>query len=300
MLLAMYSIFVFIFIGYMANVLRLLGNKQSGILLGFLVNFALPAQIFNGTYHASVSVDFLLVCLIALFSNLFSVLFVLFLGRIFRLERSVLITLCFMATFGNTLYLGFPFVQGALGEAQANQVIIFDQFVTGIPFAFLAPILLGLNGKTAFSFLEVFKRLFKSPLFLALICGALFRLIPFEIPEAFFAPLKSLAQTATPVALFAIGVQLNLRGILEWKYPALLLGAKMIIAPLVLFAFVRVVYGEFNDLWKMALIEVAMPPLVSGVAIIYKAGFNAKIALNAVTFGILVSFISVPLWLYFT
>ncbi|MBX7490847.1 AEC family transporter [Helicobacter turcicus] len=299
MLLAMYSIFVFIFIGYMANVLRLVGNKHSGILLGFLVNFALPAQIFNGTYHANVSLDFLLVCLISLLSNLFAGLFILFIGRIFRFERSVLITLCFMAMLGNTLYLGFPFVQGALGEAQANQVIIFDQFVTGIPFAFLAPVLLSLNGKTAFSFSGVLKRLFKSPLFLALICGALFRLIPFEIPQALFAPLKSLAQTATPVALFAIGVQLNLRGILEWKYPTLLLGAKMFIAPLLLFFFVKAFFGEFSNTWKMALIEVAMPPLVSGVAIIYKAGFNAKVALNAVTFGILVSFISIPLWLYF-
>ena len=61
MLLAMYSIFAFVFIGYLANILRLVGNKQSGILLGFLVNFALPAQIFNGTYHANVSLDFLLV-----------------------------------------------------------------------------------------------------------------------------------------------------------------------------------------------------------------------------------------------
>lgn len=300
MLLAMYSVFVFVFIGYMANILRLVGNKQSGILLGFLVNFALPAQIFNGTYHANVNMDFLLVCLIALFSNLIAGIFILLIGKIFRIERSVLIVLCFLAMLGNTLYLGFPFVQGALGEELANGVMIFDQIVTGIPFAFLAPILLSLNGKTAFSFVEVLKRVFKNPLFLAFVCGALFWLIPFEIPEALFAPLKSLAQTATPVALFAIGVQLNLRGILEWKYPALLLGVKMFIAPLFLFCYVKAFYGEFSGVWKMALIEVAMPPLVSGVAIIYQAGFNAKIALNAVTFGILVSFISIPLWLYFT
>lgn len=300
MLLAMYSIFAFVFIGYLANILRLVGNKQSGILLGFLVNFALPAQIFNGTYHANVSLDFLLVCLVALFVNCAAGIFALLIGKLFRLERSTLITICFMAMLGNTLYLGFPFVQGALGQTQANAVIIYDQFVTGIPFAFLAPIILSLNGKTKFSFFNVLKRLLKSPLFLALICGIAFRWIPFAIPDEFFAPLKSLAQTATPVALFAIGVQLNLRGIVEWKYPSILLGAKMFIAPLLLFIFVKLIYGEFNATWKMALIEVAMPPLVSGVAVIYQAGFNAKLALNAVTFGILVSFASVPLWLYFT
>ena len=133
---------------------------------------------------------------------------------------------------------------------------------------------------------------------MALLCGIAFRGIPFTIPDEFFTPLKSLAQTATPVALFAIGVQLNLRGILEWKYPSILLGAKMFIAPLLLFVFVKLTYGEFDTTWKMALIEAAMPPLVSGVAVIYQAGFNAKLTLNAVTFGILVSFASVPLWLY--
>lgn len=298
MLVAMYSIFVFILMGYMANVLRVVGNKHSGILLGFLVNFALPAQIFNGTYHANVSVDFLLVCVVALVSNFIASALLLFIGRILRFERNVLITLCFMAMLGNTLYLGFPFVKGALGDVEANSVMIFDQFVTGIPFAFLAPILLSLNGKTAFSFLSVFKRIAKSPLFLALVFGALFKLIPFEIPEVLFTPLVSLAQTATPVALFAIGVQLHLRGILEWKYPALLLFVKMFVAPLCVFWFVKGVYGEFNMDWKMALIETAMPPLVSGVAIIHQAGFNVKIALNAATFGILVSFLSIPLWLY--
>ena len=104
MLLAMYSIFAFVFIGYLANILRLVGNKQSGILLGFLVNFALPAQIFNGTYHANVSLNFLLVCLVALFVNCAAGMFALLIGKLFRLERSTLITICFMAMLGNTVF----------------------------------------------------------------------------------------------------------------------------------------------------------------------------------------------------
>ncbi len=299
MLLAIYNIFVFIFIGYMANILRLVGNKQSGILLGFLVNFALPAQIFNGTYHANVSWDFLLICCVAFLSNFSAVVILLFVGRALKIERNTLITLCFMALLGNTLFLGFPFVQGALGNAYANQVIIYDQIVTGIPFAFLAPFIASLGGNASFSLKGIFLRLAKSPLFLSFICGIAFRFIPFSIPDELFTPLKSLAQTATPVALFAIGVRLDIKGILDWKCPILLLSAKMFLAPLFLFIAVRFFYGEFSESWKMALIETAMPPLLSGVAVIYGAGLNGKLALNAVTFGILVSFLSVPIWLYF-
>ncbi len=85
----------------------------------------------------------------------------------------------------------------------------------------------------------------------------------------------------------------------EWKLTALLLFGKMCIAPLLLFIVVIVGFGGFNDLWRMALIEVAMPPVVSAGAIVIKAGLNAKLAVSAIAFGILLSFISVPLWLFF-
>ncbi|WP_244910956.1 AEC family transporter [Helicobacter aurati] len=294
----MYSIFVFIFIGYVAKILRLVGNKQSGILLGFLLNFALPAQIFNGTYHAEIDIAFLFMCCIALLCNICAAMILLLIGKLFHIHKDNIIVLCLMGMLGNTLYLGLPIIKGALGEDYANQVVVYDQFVTGIPFAFLAPIILSLGGKGTFSLRAVMIRLFKSPLFLSLICGFAFRLIPFEIPQDLFVPLQSLAQTATPVALFAIGVQLELKGILDWKLTSLLLTAKMILAPLIMFCFVYFVIGGFTNQWRMALLEVAMPPLVSGVVLAIKAKLNGRLALNSVAFGLLISFITIPAWLF--
>ena len=301
MLLAIYSVCVFIFIGYIAKLLRLVGDKQSGILLGFLLNFALPAQIFNGTYHAHIDIAFLYVCLISLFCSLSGGVVLFGIGKILKLHPHSILTLSFMGAFGNTLFLGLPIVNGALGEDYANKVIIYDQIVTGIPIAFLAPLILSLGGKGVFSAKAIGLRLFRSPLFLALISGLILKLIPLEIPDDLFIPLKSLALTATPAALFAIGVQMSLKGIKEeWKLTSLLLFGKMLIAPLVLFLIVLCGFGGFNDLWRMALIEVAMPPVVSAGAIVIKAGLNAKLAVSAIAFGILLSFASVPLWLAIT
>ena len=232
MLLAMYSIFVFLFIGYMAKVLRLLGNKQSGILLGFLLNFALPAQVFNGTYHAEINMDFLLVCLVSILCNFASGGILYCIGRLLKLDKGTIIVFCVMGVLGNTLYLGQPFVRGALGDSYANQVVIFDQFVTGVPFAFVAPIVLSLGGKNKFTLKAVITRLFKSPIFLAMLSGFGCRLLPFHIADELFVPLKSLAQTATPVALFAIGVQVDLKAMLDWRLSSVLLSGKMLVAPL--------------------------------------------------------------------
>lgn len=298
MLLAMYSIFTFLFIGYAAKILNLIGNQQSGILLGFLINFALPAQVFNGTYHAPINADFLLVCLASITCNVIAGLLLFALCKALKFDKSTTMVFCVMGVLGNTLFLGLPFVKGALGEDYANQVVIFDQFVTGIPFAFIGPIVLSLSGKDKFSLKSVAIRLLKSPLFLSLICGLSLRLAPFSLPDWLFVPLKSLAQTATPVALFAIGVQISLKAFLEWRLPMLLLCGKMLVAPLFLFAFVMCVRGGFSDIWRMALMEVSMPPLVSGVAILIAAGFNGKLALNCVTFGLLLSFITTPIWLH--
>ncbi|RDU60957.1 AEC family transporter [Helicobacter marmotae] len=301
MLLAIYSVCVFIFIGYMAKLLRLVGNKQSGILLGFLLNFALPAQIFNGTYHAHIDMTFLYVCLISLLCSLGGGVALFIIAKLLKLERNSMLTLSFMGAFGNTLFLGLPIVHGALGEDYANKVIIYDQIVTGIPIAFLAPLILSLGGKGSFSAKAIGLRLFQSPLFLALLCGLALKTLPINIPDELFTPLKSLAQTATPVALFAIGVQMSLKGIKEeWKLTSILLLGKMIIAPLLLFTIVFFSFGGFSDLWRMALIEVAMPPVVSAGAIVIKAGLNGRLAVSAIAFGILFSFFSVPLWLAIT
>ena len=298
MLLAIYSVSVFIFIGYIAKLLRLVGNKQSGILLGFLLNFALPAQIFNGTYHAHIDIAFLYVCLISLLCSISGGVALFGIGKMLKLERNSILAMSFMGAFGNRLVLGLPIVNGALGESYANKVIIYDQIVTGIPIAFLAPLILSLNGKGIFSVRAITLRLFQSPLFLSLLFGLALKFLPLEIPDELFIPLKSLAQTATPVALFAIGVQMSLKSVKEeWRLTALLLFGKMIIAPLMLFIVVLVSFGGFNDLWRMALIEVAMPPVVSAGAIVIKAGLNAKLAVSAIAFGILLSFVSVPLWL---
>ncbi len=301
MLLAIYSVCVFIFIGYIAKLLRLVGNKQSGILLGFLLNFALPAQIFNGTYHADIDSVFFSVCLVSFLCSISGGLVLFAIGKALKFNRDSIITMSFMGAFGNTLFLGLPIVNGALGEAYANKVIIYDQIVTGIPIAFLAPLILSLGGKGSFRPKAIALRLFQSPLFLALLCGLALKFLPIKIPDELFLPLKSLAQTATPVALFAIGVQMSLQSIKEeWKPTSILLFGKMFIAPLLLFSVVKIGFNGFNDLWRMALIEVAMPPVVSAGAIVIRAGLNARLAVSAIAFGILLSFVSVPLWLTLT
>lgn len=51
---------------------------------------------------------------------------------------------------------------------------------------------------------------------------------------------------------------------------------------MLLFLFVILMIGGFDDLFHIALIEVAMPLVVSAGVIVIKAGLNAKLAISAI------------------
>ncbi len=278
----------------------MLGNKQGNILLGFLLNFSLPSAIFKGVYHSQISIDLLLTLLNALCCSLLGgVLMFVLTYKILRRSREIAIVMSFLVVLHNTLFLGVPMVYGAIGEEAAHKAILFDQFCTSIPLAILTPIIMSLSGKGSFRIKAVGMRLFQNPLFLAMITGFILKAMPFKIPEDFFTPINALAACATPVALFAIGVQLSFRDVkIEWKNSLLVLVFAMMLVPAMFLASLHGLGIEINDNHRMALIEVSMPPLISSAAIIARAGLNQKIAVACIVIGIFLSAATTPIWRY--
>lgn len=300
MFLALYGVFAFIGLGYLAKSLRMVGNKQSGILLGFLLNFALPAQIFTGIYHVELDLKLVVIMLTALVCCLLSgVSMYFFAMKFLKQDKGTIVAMSFLATLGNTLFLGVPLVQGALGQEYANRAILYDQICTCIPLAILTPMIMSMGGKGVFNLRSVMMRLCQNPLFLALVVGMVFKIMPFSIVEWIFIPIKQLGACATPVALFAIGVQISMGDIkTEWKNTFFVLFWGMILAPTLVFIAIYLSQVEFSDTWRMALLESAMPPLISSAAVIMRAGLNNKIAVSSVAFGIFASAFTIPMWLW--
>ncbi len=302
MFVAIYSIFVFIFLGYFAKTMRMLGNKQGNILLGFLLNFALPSAIFNGAYHSEVSLELILTLLNALCCSLFSgVLFYFVALKILNRSKEIALAMAFLVILHNTLFLGIPMVRGALGEEAAHKAILLDQICTGIPLAILTPFLMSLSGKSPFRLRAIGVRLFQNPLFLAMISGFILKSLPFKIPDELFVPINALAACATPVGLFAIGVQLSFTSIKnEWRNSLIVLFVAMLFVPFVYFAYIQFLHYFFDkqitDDMRMALIELSMPPLISSAAVIMRAGLNQNLAIASIVLGIIASAFITPLW----
>lgn len=300
MLVAIYSILLFIFLGYFAKRARMLGNRQGNILLGFLLNFALPSAIFKGVYHAQIDIGLIFTLLGSLICSILGALLVLgFAHFVLRASREVAITMAFLACLHNTLFLGVPMVEGALGSEAAHNAILYDQFCTGLPLAILTPMMMSLGGRGSFSIRAIFIRLFANPLFLAMLSGFALKALPFSLPEEIFSPIYALAACATPVALFAIGVQLSFGDVrLEWQKAGVVLIASMLVIPAFYLCALHIFGVSINANHKMALLESSMPPLISSAAVIARAGLNNKIAVASIVMGIFFSALSTPFWVF--
>ena len=116
MLVAIYSIFVFIFLGYFARRMRMLGNRQGNILLGFLLNFALPSAIFKGVYHSSINLELVLTLLGALCCSLgCGALMYVLARKFFGCIQPVALTLAFLVTLHKLSFLACLWCMVLLG-----------------------------------------------------------------------------------------------------------------------------------------------------------------------------------------
>ncbi|OCX42235.1 hypothetical protein A7X81_03330 [Campylobacter ornithocola] len=296
---SLFSIFCLLFGGYFAKKIKILKQKQARAFLDFAIIFALPCLIFERTYHLNFDFSLIVIILIGLFSALFSALFCTFLGFFFKFSKSTLVSIFLLSSFGNTLFVGIPIISGIYKEAYfLGEIILYDALATSLPVALLAPFVISLASEQKVSFLQNLKKVFTFPPFVALILGICFKLI--TLPEFIFEPLRLLGSSATPIALFAIGLNLGFSSITtSYKATSIVIFGKMILTPLIFLALLKLLNFDLNPSSIIALLESAMPTMTMMAAMIMKAKLDTNLAVSSVAFGIVFAFISLPIWVYF-
>lgn len=129
---------------------------------------------------------------------------------------------------------------------------------------------------------------------LALLLGFLCKLI--SLPEFIFSPIRLFGGTATPVALFAIGLGLGFMAIkTAYKPTILVILAKMVLAPLIFVLLLKLFGFEMKASIIVAIIESATPTMTLAGAMVMKAKLDSNLAVSTVAFGVLFAFISMPI-----
>ncbi|MBR9913070.1 MAG: AEC family transporter [Gammaproteobacteria bacterium] len=269
-ILLVVPIFGVMALGYLVGKLGILGQESTHGLNAFVYYVAMPIMLFRAMANTDIvalwDINFIAIVVVPQF--LVHAVYLLVAMYVFGRGFKEAMLAALAASWGNTVYMGFPLAQTVLGEAAIAAVVIIAVVQT---FIFLIGTLLLLDisdnrrGSTA---MQAARRSFisfiKNPAMVAALLGMCFSANHWSLPPMLDSFTAMLAPAAAPCALFAIGLFLTTtrlnKGLGEISVITLV---KLLVSPaLVLVAALLLLrWGiEVDTLWVKAAILLAATP----------------------------------------
>jgi len=201
--------------GFVAARQKILNAEGRAGLNLFVYYFALPVLIFSLMAKADLRGEFEW-AFVAAYGCVALVLFAfsIAIARFaLRLNYQLSVVFAMACIYGNTGYLGLPFVTIAFGDEASVPIIICTTFDLAIMLP-LASVLIEKSGSASASTLEeVYRKsirsIFHNPLLVAVTLGAIASIAGVKIPEVADRFFVLLGAAAAPCALFALGSSLD-------------------------------------------------------------------------------------------
>lgn len=294
-------LFGLVLIGWLSARVRRIGLEGLAWMQFFIMYVALPALFFQILRKTPVE-QLTNVKFVATATGTTALIFAL--G--FLLARSVFASDTRTATvqalagaYSNIGYMGPALTLAALGEAAVVPTALILCFDNALLFT-LVPILMALGSASDESILAVLtKKVLLHPFILASAAGIAAAFFSLPVPSAIDQILDNLKNSAAPAALFTMGVVIAQQSASR-RTPdvAVLLGLKMIVHPLLIFAVMHWV-GGFDPVWlQTAVLMAALPPALNIFVLAQFYDTYVERASTIVLLGTVLASTSVTLVLY--
>jgi len=281
-------------IGYLFKQLRIFPEDAAAILNKFVIFISLPAMILLQIPKLTLSMDILIPVIIAWVVMTLTAILTLFISNKLHFSKEVTGALMLVAVLTNSSFLGIPIINAYLGDEALPFILVYDQIGT-----FLALATYGIfvaayySNKSEMNMQIMAVKILTFPPFVSLIIALFFIGTPF--PDTISKVLVTLANTIVPIALVAVGLQLQLKLPGHEIQPfAIALFIKLIIAPLIALAIVAMA-GWTNLAASVSVMEAGMAPMVTAGAMASLSGLAPRLSSAIVGYGILISFFSTAL-----
>ena len=187
--------------------------------------------------------------------------------------------------------MGIPIINAYMGETSLPYVLVYDQLGTFIALATYGTFIASYySSKSQITFKIMTFKVLTFPPFLSLVL-ALF-LIGVEFNPILSKVLASFSSTIVPIALVAVGLQLQFKLPKEEIKPfSVALIVKLIIAPVIAIVICKIFMWE-NQASVVSIMEAAMAPMITAGAIASMAGLAPRLSSAIVGYGILISFLT--------
>lgn len=283
---------LYLLLGYLFKVVFQDNSKQ---LVDFVIFFSLPAIVFSKIYP--LTLDSRIIGLIFMFIGiiLLNLFLAYIIGKLMRLSKLYLATFMIMATFGNTSFIGFSYIDAFYGQDFIVYGLIYDLFGSFLLLVSLGMFIITWGSGKKNSVLGISKSIF---LFPPVIVFALTIFAKnFEIPNFLLLTTQSLGATLVPIAMIAIGMKLELKHIFARLHiVTVAVALKMVLVPVIVLFTFKYFYGIDQTWVKVTIIEVAMPPMTMAAVLAIKGGLDEKIAINSLVLGVLVSLVTITMF----
>lgn len=283
---------IYLLFGYLFKIIFQDNSKQ---LVDFIIYFSLPAIVFSKIYPLQLDTKILWLILMFMAIIFFNLFLSYCVGKIMRLNRVTLATFMIMATFGNTSFIGFSYIDAFYGQDYIVYGVIYDIFGSFLLLVSVGMIIITWGSGRKNSILNISKSIFLFPPMIIFFVTIFAK--NFEVPKFIIYTSQNLGSTLVPIAMIAIGMKLELKHIFSRLHiVTVAVVLKMLIVPIIILFTFKYFYGVDETWVKVTLIEVAMPPMTMAAVLAIKGGLDEKIAINSLVLGVIVSLFTITLF----
>jgi hypothetical protein len=278
-------------VGYFINRLNIFSKDAPAILNQFVIYISLPAMIILQVPKLTFSMETLIPIIVAWGVMGISAILVLLFARIFSFSKEITGSLMLVAILTNSSFMGIPIINAYMGESSLAYILVYDQLGTFIALATYGTFIASYySSKSQISFKIITLKVLTFPPFLSLVLALL--LMGVEFHPVLSKVLSSFANTIVPIALVAVGLQLQFKLPREDLKPfSVALFIKLIIAPIIAIIICKI-FNWNNEASMVSIMEAAMAPMITAGAIASMAGLAPRLSSAIVGYGILISFIT--------
>lgn len=206
-------------------------------------------------------------------------------------------TLMLCGTFGNTFYLGIPILQFLYGP-EALRYPAFTDMIASIPLAWTFGVWilvrLGRQGDTAQQERSALRIVARLPLMWAFFLGLLANVAGLDFPPLLKA-CQLIGSAAVPIMLFIFGLSIPWSTLRPNGAVVSVCLVKLLLGPLVVWGFARLVFPQLGEVHHAAIIEAAMPTFLSSILMAERFGGDVEAAALAIGWTKILLWLSLPL-----
>lgn len=293
-------IFLVILLGWFLMKIHLISEEFANVANKYVFKVALPVLLFRDIATTSIlddlNVKFVLFCF---FGTIIMFCLVWVFALVYCRDKTMIGAFVQGAARGSAAVLGVAFVENICGNSGMAPLMI----VAAVPmYNVISVITLTFGGRDEIHGTEGIKKAFvnilKNPIIIGIVLGIPFSVFDISIPAIPLRTINYVAQTATPIALIAIGAGFDSRQAITRLKPSIVATAiKLVILPVV-FLPIAIKLGFDPSEIVAILIMVGAPATVSGYIMAKNMNNDYVLSSNIIVISTLLSSVTLTMWVF--